>query len=142
MRIYKGLTKVWWKDESELLDADLAEVLGNLKSSIHGWSEAAYSRPRSVVAVSHRSWRLAASWALGCALVAASLTTGLHERHIRQEQARIAATEQAQKQELAAQQRSQEQDANLMATVDTDVSREVPSAMEPLAQLMEEGANQ
>lgn len=142
MRTHQGLMHEGHTSEGKMQDADLAEVLGNFKASLHSWSEAAYSQPRSVRSVAHRSWRLAASWALGCALVAASLTGGIHERHLRQQQARIAAAEQAQKRQLAAQQQNREQDANLMATVDTDVSREVPSAMEPLAQLMDEGANQ
>jgi len=34
------------------------------------------------------------------------------------------------------------QDANLLASVDSDVSREVPAAMEPLAQLMDDDGTQ
>jgi hypothetical protein len=43
--------------------------------------------------------------------------------------------------QLAADQRNQQvkqEDEDLLAQVDSDVSREVPSAMEPLAQLMAE----
>ena len=38
--------------------------------------------------------------------------------------------------------RATDEDENLLATVDSDVSRQVPSAMEPLAQMMEsDGGN-
>ncbi len=43
---------------------------------------------------------------------------------------------------LAASAQGQGTDEKLMAAVDQDVSQQVPSAMEPLAQLMEEGASQ
>ena len=44
---------------------------------------------------------------------------------------------QAEQQRLMAEQRAREEE-DLLAKVDSDVSREVPSAMEPLAQLMAE----
>ena len=66
-------------------DAALEQALKNFRSSVHAWSEAAYSRPRTAVSVvRHRSWQLAASCALGCALVAGSMTGVVHERHHRQ----------------------------------------------------------
>jgi hypothetical protein len=53
--------------------------------------------------------------------------------------ARIAAAaEAARQQKLAAEQRAHEENEDLLAKVDSDVSREVPIAMEPLAQLMAE----
>jgi hypothetical protein len=121
-------------------DQELAEVLDNFKSSVHAWSEAALSRPRRVAkVVRRRSWQLAAGWALGCALVAGSVSGGVYEHHQRQEMARLAATAKAaeQKRLLAAEQAGQEEE-DLLSKVDSDVSREVPSAMEPLAQLMAE----
>jgi ssDNA-specific exonuclease RecJ len=54
--------------------------------------------------------------------------------------ARVAEQQRLQEQ-LAAQQRSQQarqEDEDLLAKVDSDVSRDVPAAMEPLAQLMVE----
>jgi len=42
----------------------------------------------------------------------------------------------AEQQRLAAQERARQEEEDLLAKVDSDVSREVPSAMEPLAQLM------
>jgi hypothetical protein len=69
-------------------------------------------------------------------LVAGSVSGGVHERHQRQEQARIAAAQEAARQRVAAEQRAR--DEELLAKVDSEVSQEVPSAMEPLAQLMAE----
>jgi len=87
-----------------------------------------------------RSWRLAAGWALGCALVAGSVSGGLLERHHRQDVARIAAEQRAAESErqLRQQQAAKVSDEVLLADVDSDVSRQVPSAMEPLAQMMDE----
>jgi hypothetical protein len=90
-----------------------------------------------VKTVRQRSWRLAAGWALGCVLVAGSVSGGVYERHHRQELARIATAQQTEQQRAAREQRAREEE-DLLAKVDSEVSREVPSAMEPLAQLMAE----
>jgi hypothetical protein len=52
--------------------------------------------------------------------------------------AKIATAEAAKQQKLADEQRARKDDEDLLAKVDNDVSRQVPSAMEPLAQLMAE----
>jgi hypothetical protein len=125
--------------EDEGLDTELLQALKNFQSSVHAWSSAAYNRPRTPAqVVRRRSWRLAAGWALGCALVAGSVSGGVYERHHRQEMARIAAARQAEQQRQAAAQRVSPEDEDLLAKVDSDVSRTVPDAMEPLAQLMAE----
>jgi hypothetical protein len=124
-------------DRAELAgDPVLDQALRNFRSSVHAWSGAAYSQPRTTAPVRRVSWRLAAGWALGCVLAAGSVGGGLYERHHRQELAKIAAAEAARQQKLAAEQRVREEDEDLLAKVDKDVSRQVPSAMEPLAQLM------
>lgn len=124
-------------------DRELNQALANFRLSVHAWSEAAYNRPRkAAAAVRRRSWRPAAAWALGCVLAAGSVGGGLYDRHHRRELARIAAVQAARQRQLAATRKAREQDAKLMATVDQDVSQEVPSAMEPLAQLMEGNTNQ
>jgi hypothetical protein len=131
-------------------------------------TDAAYSRPRTAAKVAMRhSWRMAAGWALGCLLAAGSLAGAGHEIYRRQELARVAAQKAAQQ---AAQQRAAAgraialrasaqvektapavaiakvnagtQDEDLLASVDSDVSREVPAAMEPLAQLMDDNGTQ
>ena len=150
----------------EIDDSIVADALKHFKASVDAWSEAAYSQPRKAVIQPRHTWRLAATWALGCLLAAASLAGTLYERHVRQESARIEATKAAIK---AAQQkaaverraavqpvtatvvtrrqrtsvkRSANENEDLLATVDSDVSRQVPAAMEPLAQMMEStGAN-
>jgi hypothetical protein len=122
-------------------DAELEEALKDFKSSIHAWSEAAYNRPRSLTQnVRRRSWRLAAGWALGCLLVAGSVSGGLFEREHRLELARIAAAQRVAEQEkqLREQQAREVDEEDLLAKVDSDVSRQVPNALEPLAQMMTE----
>ncbi len=116
------------------MDEALEQTLKDFRSSVHAWSEAEYSRPDNPVRVYWTSWRVAASWALGCVLAVGSLAGGLYERHHLQERAKIAAAATARQQKLAAEQRKENED--LLAKIDSDVSRDVPSAMEPLAQMM------
>ena len=141
----------------ECEDPLVAGALKHFKASVDAWSDAAYSQPRTVVRTARHTWRLAASWALGCLLAAGSLAGTLYERDVRQESARIAAIKAAE-QKAAMERKAAEQpvasttdtsqppvaaknaateDADLLATVDSDVSRQVPAAMEPLAQMME-----
>jgi len=128
--------------ETDELEPELKEALLNFKLSVESWSDAAYSRPRPTLEVhGRRIWRLAAGWALGCALVAGAVSGGVHELHVRQEQARIAVAAQQEKQRLAAEEQAREEE-DLLAKVDSEVSREVPSAMEPLAQMMTEDQSQ
>jgi hypothetical protein len=125
-------------------NSELNEALSNFRLSIHAWSEAAFSRPRTALAADapRRVWRLAVGWALGCVLVAGGASAGLWEHH--QREMRRAAARVAEQQRLVDQQREQQarlvdqEDEDLLAKVDSDVSREVPLAMEPLAQLMVE----
>jgi hypothetical protein len=127
-------------------EQELEQALKNFRLSVVAWSDAAYSRPRTAAqVVRHRSWRLAAGWALGCALVAGGLSGAGYERHHRQEVARIAAERAAEQQRmvreregLLREEQAKAEEEDLLAKVDSDVSREVPSAMEPLAQLMAE----
>jgi hypothetical protein len=154
------------RESIEVAEAELEQTLRNFRSSVHAWSEAEFVRPRTVFAAEHRrTWRSAAAWALGCALAAGTLSAGIYEHHSHHQLARLAhqvaaqraAAQQTEQKQLAAKQdASQNQDTaegatqaptqgadeKLMAAVDQDVSQQVPSAMEPLAQLMDEGANQ
>lgn len=120
-------------------DVELEQTLKNFRNSVRAWSDAAYNRPRKMTReVRLRSWRLAVGWALGCVLVAGSVSGGLFERHHRLELARLAAQQRAaeQQRQLREQQAATVSDEVLLAGVDSDISREVPSAMEPLAQMM------
>jgi hypothetical protein len=122
---------------------ELDEVLREFRLGVHAWSEAALSRPRTVAeSAPHRVWRLALGWSLGCALLAGGVSGGLYEQHQRRETARVVAAKAAEQQRLAAQERARQEEEELLAKVDRDVSREVPSAMEPLARLMAEDESQ
>jgi hypothetical protein len=156
-----------WREKNSdgIEDAVLDQALKNFKSSVDAWSDAAYSRPRSAVRVARRGWAVAAGWALGAALAVCALAgVAVERQHVKQE-ARIAAVKAA---ALKTQQQSAEQaklpteqqrahaeqvstrkataeqsgnaaDEDLLATVDSDVSQQVPAAMQPLAQMMDEG---
>jgi hypothetical protein len=119
-------------------DAALDRVLNDFRSSVHAWSDAAYNRPRPIAAASRRAvWRKAAAWSLGTMLVMGAAGGGAFEYQKRLEAARIAAAREAQQQRALAEERERDAEKEL-AKVDTDVAREVPNAMEPLAQLMTE----
>jgi hypothetical protein len=124
----------------ESQDLELEQALKDFKLSVDAWSDAAYSRPRTVAhTVRRRNWRLAVGWALGCVLVAGSLSGGLYEGNHQLELKRMEAQQRAalqQKQLEEQQARAKISDEVLLADVDSDVSRQVPSALEPLAQMM------
>lgn len=118
------------------LDPALKQALSDFKASVHAWSEAAASRPRTMrEIVVRRTWRLAAGWGLASILLAGAASGGLYEHHHQQELARIAAAEReaAHQREVAAGRAQADEDA--LAKVDSDVSQEVPDALEPLAAL-------
>jgi uncharacterized protein HemX len=121
---------------SEGLEPLLDEALKNFRMSVCAWSEAELSRERTVVkVVRRRSWRLAVGWALAGVLVAAGASGGVYEHH--QQELRIAAAaQQAEQQQAARELQARAEEDDLLAKVDSDISQEVPSAMEPLAQLM------
>lgn len=117
-------------------DPDLEMDLRNFRTSVHAWSESVYQRPRPIEAAPRRmAWRKAASWALGSVLVAGGVGGGLLEYQHRQEQARVAAAREAQLQREIQEERARLA-AEELAKVDSDISRQVPDALEPLAQLM------
>jgi hypothetical protein len=123
------------------LDPILEQALEDFRAHAHAWSEARYGRPQAQAAAGS-GWRPALAWALGCVLVAGGVSGAFYEHHQREATAaRLAllAREAQQKQE-AVQQRAADED--LLATVDSDISREVPAAMQPLANLMDEDSGQ
>jgi hypothetical protein len=132
------------KVEERAVDAELEQALKNFRLSVHAWSDVAYSQPRTAAAgLRRRSWRLAVGWALGCVLVAGSVSGGLFERQHQLELRQRSAQQRAAEQEKQLQEQLQEQqalaqvsDEALLAGVDSDIARQVPSALEPLAQMM------
>jgi type VI protein secretion system component VasF len=127
----------------EPLDAELRQALGDFRLAVHAWSEAALSRPRPALARRHRpAWRLAAAWTCSAILVAAGVSGGGFYQHRQEQIKQVAAAQarQAEQQRVVAVRRVQaREEEDLLAKVDSDVSREVPVAMEPLARLMDEG---
>jgi hypothetical protein len=123
----------------EAVDPMLEEALRNFRQSLHAWSDAAYSRPRPAVRIpAAGAWRPALAWALGCVLVTAALSGGTYEHHERALAAKRAMDAAATRaQQVDVEKRAQLSDEDLLAAVDSDVSRTVPAAMEPLAQLMD-----
>ena len=123
-----------------LSDEALEQALKNFRHSVHAWSEAEFGRNRAAAStIRQTSWRLAAGWALSVVLVAGSVSGGVYDQHRRAEMAKAAAAAQAaQQQRATAERQAREEDQDLLAKVDSDVSKEVPSAMEPLARLMAE----
>jgi hypothetical protein len=118
-------------------DPNVDQALRNFKLSVDAWSGAAYSMRPVAQSVPRRNWRPAAAWALGCVLVASSVSGVVYQRHEEQVKAEQAAAKLAEQQKQAADlQAANEED--LLASVDSDVSRQVPSAMEPLAQMDED----
>jgi uncharacterized protein HemX len=125
------------KEDGLEMEPELREAIGNFKSSIDAWSDSAISRPRQVSAPARIGWDLVTKWALACAVFIATVSGGVYQNYRQQESAKIETARMAQQQrELAAQRATEE--ADLMARVDNDIAREVPSALEPLASLMDE----
>ncbi len=124
-----------------MLDPALQNTLRDFRLSVHAWSEAAYSRPHRLPAPRQRAWRSATAWALGCVLAVGAAVGGVRERQHQQELARIAAVHAAEQQRRIAEQHALDAE-DLLAKVDQDISRQVPSAMEPLARLMADDGSQ
>ncbi|MDE3202323.1 MAG: hypothetical protein KGN79_15535 [Acidobacteriota bacterium] len=125
------------------LDPAVQQAIGDFKASVHAWSDNAMTRPRTVVhtAVRH-GWRFAAAWAMSASLLLAGVSGGFYVHHRNEVQKEIALEQQKQEQQRQLAQRRALQEERLLANVDSDLSREVPEAMEPLAQLMNESNSQ
>jgi hypothetical protein len=118
------------------LDPAIQSALLNFRRSVHAWSDATNQRPRTVeVAPRRRVLRAAAAWTVGSLLIAGAAGGGFLEEQHRQEQARVAAAREAERQRQVQEERTRQAEQEL-ALVDRDVSREVPDALEPLARLM------
>ena len=122
-------------EELETAEPELREALGNFKASVDAWSEAMMSRPREAKTPARMNWSAITKWALGCVVFAGTVSGGVYQNHRQQEAAKVAARVAEQQRELAAH-KVKMQDDELMASVDSDIAREVPSALEPMASLM------
>jgi len=119
------------------MEPELREAISKFKSSVDAWSESAISRPREVTAPARTAWGIAPKWVLGCAVFVCTVSGGVYQNHRQQESAKIEAARIAEQQRDLAAERAKEE-AELMARVDNDIARQVPSALEPLASLMDE----
>ena len=140
-------------------DSGLEAVLKDLRASVHAWSERTY-RSRAFVpsqvpplALWHRSL----VWALSIVLTAGVVTAGVYQ-YRQKEQTRQAAIERELEHQRHAEHQGTQQAGvvpigesagqrgrdvdELLARVDRDVARETPSAMEPLASLMDDDEKQ
>lgn len=121
----------------ESIDPTLQAALLEFRQTVQAWSDEEYARPRRVVhpATRHGLTRRSLAWALGLIVAVGAGSGAVYEHHHQQELAKQEAQRNAEQQKVLAQKHAQETDL-LLANIETDVSREVPSAMEPLAQMM------
>ncbi len=130
-------------EKLETLEPELREALGNFKASVDAWSDAMMSRPREAKAPARTNWSAITKWALGCVVFVGTVSGGLYQNHQQQETAKIEAARVAEQQRaMAAAKVSKTDEEDLMAKVDSDIAREVPSALEPMASLMTEDDTQ
>ena len=139
-----------FEEKQQTEDVQVETALRHFRESIHTWSEQEYARPRSV-ASNRRSglWfvqnRLA-SWGLSSALTltAVGVPTTLYLRHEQQVKVdqQIATEAQRLRDEQQRQAALQVNDEELMSHVDADISQAAPDAMQPLASLMSDTANE
>jgi hypothetical protein len=128
------------------LEPELRQALGHFKASVCGWSSEVMSRveerrSRPARPVRRRVWRLAGGWALASLMVAGTVSGLLYERHQQQVLAQMQHERLLEQQQQMTLERQQAEE-DLLAKVESDISREVPSAMEPLAQLMTTGGTE
>jgi hypothetical protein len=120
-------------------DPMLQAVLKDFRASVHHWSAAAYHDRSQALVLSPLPRRIigqrSAAWALSLVLAAGVVSTGAYEFHQRDLARQAAVQREIEHQRQLARQHARETD-ELLAKVDSDVSRQVPSAMEPLASLM------
>jgi len=148
-------------------DPELDTVLRNFRASVHAWSEATYqsgveatyqfgveATAQSRIEAAGRSralvlppaprrilWNRSLAWSLSLVLTAGVATTGIYEFHQKEVARDKAIQQEIEHQRQLAQQHARDVD-ELLARVDSDVSREAPTAMEPLASLMADDETQ
>lgn len=127
--------------EMETQDEVLRQALGEFKDSVHAWSEAEWTRSRRVDATApHRIWRRATGWTLAGVLLAGTTSGGVYVFHEHALAVQAAQAREVERQRaVAAEKARAQQEEEMLASMDTAVSRVVPSAMEPLVELADEG---
>lgn len=124
-------------EDPEELEPELREALSDFKLSVDAWSEAMISRPREAKAPARTNWSAVTKWALGCVVFAGTVSGGVYENHKQVQAAKVEAARIAEQQrEVEAAKVAKVNEEDLMANIDSDVARQVPSALQPLATLM------
>lgn len=124
-------------EDPEKLEPGLREALGDFKLSVDAWSEAMISRPREAKSPVRTNWSAVTKWALGCIVFAGTVSSGVYQNHRQVETAKVEAARIAEQQrEMEAAKVAKVNEEDLMANIDSDVARQVPSALQPLATLM------
>jgi hypothetical protein len=124
-------------EDPEKLEPELREALGDFKLSVDAWSEAMISRPREAKAPLRANWSAVTKWALGCVVFAGTVSGGVYQNHKQVQAAKFEAARIAEQQrEMEAARVAKVNEEDLMANIDSDVARQVPSALQPLANLM------
>ena len=125
-------------EDQEKIEPELRRALANFKSSVDAWSDSAMSRPREAKIPAQTNWGLITKWVLGCAVFAGTITGAVYQNYLQREMANAEAMRIATQQRELAEQRLKAQEEEFIAGVDSDVAREVPSALEPLALMTED----
>ncbi|MDR3741004.1 MAG: hypothetical protein P4L40_18460 [Terracidiphilus sp.] len=143
------------------LDPVLKQALGEFKASVHAWSEAEFARPRTVHAEAHGLRRVALGWSIAGVLLAGGVSGVVMAGHHDRQSPTVATVHEAPRTQQRAAEPVQRasvnedgqqavnpkaapvaQEEELLASVDSAVSRTVPSAMEPLVDMgTESGTN-
>ena len=124
-------------ENPEKMEPELRKALSDFKLGVDAWSDAMISRPREAQAPARTNWSAVTKWALGCVVFAGTVSSGVYQNHKQVEAAKVEAARIAQEQRaMEAARVSNVNEEDLMADVDSDVARQVPSALEPMATMM------
>lgn len=124
-------------ENPEQMEPEVREALGDFKLSVDAWSEAMISRPREAKAPARTNWSPVTKWALGCVVFAGTVSSGVYQNHQQVESAKVEAARVAEHQRaMEAAKVANVNEEDLMADVDSDVARQVPNALEPMATMM------
>lgn len=148
-------TKETRQDELAAIESELRQTLDCFRENVQAWSEVAGRQPRSLASASSAGWRRALGWAVGCVVVVAGAGGVVRiQRHAPSAviAPQMAMSEKAVEAEPAQplpqsvpgpvrveRARQQVPQEDLLAKVDSDVSRQIPEVLEPLAQWTEDG---
>lgn len=144
------------QDELATMESELREILDGFRENVQAWSEVAGRQSRRMEGHATSHWRVALGWALGCVVVVAvaggllrmrrpaasavsapqiAMSEGAAEAEGTRPKPQNAETPHLVRVERAPEAAHSE---DLLAKVDSDVSRQIPEALEPLAQWSED----